>query len=106
MNRARIRTILMVAALVVGSLTLAGCGKSMSGKYANDMMEVEFKGSKAYVTMGVEGVSRVTTEVKYEVQGDKIILHNQAGNLVLTRNNDGSLSGAPMEAMSGPLKKQ
>jgi hypothetical protein len=92
--------------LIASAMLLSGCGKSMSGKYGNDMMQVEFKSSsKAYVSLGVEGLSRTTTEVGYEISGDKITLHNQAGNLILTVNKDGTLSGAPMEALSGPLKK-
>lgn len=105
MNNSPILKMLMVGILFAGSLTLTGCSSGMSGKYANEMMEVEFKGSKAYVSMGIEGLARTTTEVKYEVQGDNIILHNQAGNLVLTRNKDGSLSG-PMDGLVGPLRRQ
>lgn len=88
------------------TLTLTGCGQSMSGKYANEMMEVEFKsGNKAYISMGIEGISRTTTEVRYELKDDKIILHNQAGNFILARNKDGTLSG-PMAGLAGPLRKQ
>jgi hypothetical protein len=91
---------------LLSAVLLSGCGKSMSGKYGNDMMQVEFKSSsKAYLSMGVEGLSRTTTEVNYEMSGDKITLHNQAGNLILTVNKDGTLGGSPMEALTGPLKK-
>jgi uncharacterized lipoprotein YehR (DUF1307 family) len=84
----------VVAVLALGSLSLTGCGQSMSGKYAGDFLSVEFKsGSKAYITVGQGGA---TTEVTYRIDGDKIIFQNQAGNVVLTRNKDGSLSGGPM----------
>jgi hypothetical protein len=105
-NRLRTSIVTSVATLVLASFVLVGCGKSMSGRFANDMMEVEFKsGSKAYVTMGMAGINRTTTEVSYELNGDKIILHSQAGNLVLTRNKDGTLSG-PMDELAGPLRPQ
>lgn len=97
--------LLIVAVMALGSISLTGCGKGMNGKYANDMMEVEFKGSKAYVGVGMKDFGRTTVETKYDVDGDKIVLHNQAGNLVLTRNTDGTLSGGPGGEMAGPLKK-
>jgi hypothetical protein len=54
-------------------------------------LAVEFKSGKAYVsTMGV------TTQVDYDVDGDKVTLHSPNGNLVLTKESDGSLSGGPM----------
>jgi hypothetical protein len=105
MNDFLFRRILRLLTVAVASLTFAGCGQGMSGKYGNEIMQVEFKGGKAYVSMGIEGLSRTTTEVNYELKGDKIILHNQAGNLVLTRNKDGTLSG-PMDALAGPLRRQ
>jgi hypothetical protein len=91
------------ATVVAASICLISSATAMSGKYGNDFMEVEFKSSsKAYVTT----MGGVTTEVSYEVDGDKIILRNQAGNLVLTSNKDGTLGGAPMEQVAGPLRMQ
>lgn len=93
MNRSFMPRMLMVAMLVSASLAFAGSAKGISGKYGNEFMEVEFKSSgKAYVTL----MGGAMTEVNYEVEGDKIILRNQAGNIVLTHNKDGSLSGGPL----------
>jgi hypothetical protein len=97
----------VVLMLAFGTAVLMGCDQGMSGKYGNqfsDMqgMTVEFKtSSKAYVTM--PGGS--TMEFQYEVDGDKIVLRNQAGNMVLTRNKDGTLSGSPLDTVAGPMKK-
>ena len=87
---------LSIAAAV---LVLAACGKHLDGKYAtsNGLMQVEFKGHNAYVTIPMAG----TTQVPFEVDGDRVILKNaDNGNMVLTRNSDGSLAG-PM----GDLRK-
>jgi hypothetical protein len=98
---------LVVLMLAFGSAALMGCDQGMSGKYGNQLqgiqgMTVEFKtSSKAYVTMP----GGATVETQYEMDGDKIILRNQAGNLVLTRNKDGTLSGSPMDTVAGPMKK-
>jgi len=96
----RISCKIWIATAVCLSLVLiSGCNK-MSGKYQDDsgMMAVEFKSSKAYLT-----TAGMTTEMDYDVDGDKVTLHNPQGNLVLTKNSDGSLSGGPM---GETLKKQ
>jgi len=100
----RVSRNLTLASFALTSLLLWGCGGGgMSGKYSNQAMQLEFKGSKAYITMRTTGT---TTEAGYEVDGDKVTIHNQAGNLVLTRNTDGTLSGAPGQQLFGPLKKE
>jgi outer membrane lipopolysaccharide assembly protein LptE/RlpB len=78
------------------ALAVAACGSHMKGKYAssNGMMSVEFRGDKAYVTVPMAG----TQQMDFEQDGDRVILKNEGGNLVLTRNSDGSLSG-PMGDM-------
>jgi uncharacterized lipoprotein YehR (DUF1307 family) len=97
------RTLAKAAIVVLTAIVLTGCGKSMSGTYANDMMQVEFKsGSKAYLTMKMSGS---TVEASYSVDGDKITLKNQAGNIVFTQNSDGTLGGGPAANFAGPLKK-
>lgn len=99
--------LLVVPMLALGNLALIACDEGMSGKYGNkvsdmDGMTVEFKSaSKANVTMPGGAVM----EFKYEVDGDKIVLNNQAGNLVLTRNKDGTLGGSPVDQIAGPMKK-
>jgi len=68
----------------------AACGASLDGKYEdrNGFMGIEFKSGTAYVsTMGG------TVATKYQIDGDKIVLSNEGGNLVLTRESDGSLDG-------------
>jgi hypothetical protein len=64
-----------------------GCGGSLSGKYeaANGVLSVEFTSSKAHISTLV-----MTFEADYETQSDKVILKMPAGNMVLTRNNDGT----------------
>lgn len=82
-----------IATFVCLSLVLiSGCNK-MSGKYSDSsgMLSVEFKSSKAYVT-----TAGTTQEVDYDVDGDKVTLKNPQGNLVLTKNSDGSLTGGPL----------
>ena len=101
------RLLLVVLMLAFGSAALMGCDQGMSGKYSNARTEgmgmtVEFKpSSKAYVTMPGGAMMEFT----YEVDGDKIILRNQAGNMILTRNKDGTLSGSPVDMVAGPMKK-
>ena len=92
MNR---RFILAVGALSLGLSLVSGCASRLSGTYENDSgaISVEFKASKAYVTM-LAG----TLEVDYQVKRDKIILTNHGGNVVLTRHEDGTLEG-PMGRM-------
>lgn len=80
-------------------LFLTACGGGVSGTYGNELMTVKFESDKAYVTL----MNGITTEADYKTDGDRIILENGKGsNLVLTRNDDGSLSGGP----GGHLKKQ
>jgi hypothetical protein len=99
--------LLLVLMLSFGSAVLMSCDQGMSGKYGNQFsgmegMTVEFKSSsKAYVSMPGGSVM----EFQYELDGDKIVLRNQAGNMVLTRNKDGTLSGSPMDVVAGPMKK-
>ena len=75
-------------------LGLASCGGDVTGTYEDPrgFMSVEFKSAgKAYVRLPAG-----TVEAKYRVDGDKIIVENQGGNFVLTKNKDGSLGGGPM----------
>ena len=92
MTASSLRRAALACAIVVAA---AACGSHVKGKYAssNGMMSVEFKDGKAYVEMPMG-----TTQTDYEEDGDRVILKNDGGNLVLTRNHDGSLSG-PMGDM-------
>jgi hypothetical protein len=79
-----------------GTSSPVSAGAGMSGKYVGPNLTIEFKSDNtAFVTVSNLGVTFGTTEGKYEVDGDKIILHANDRNLVLTRNNDGTLSGGP-----------
>jgi len=83
-----------VAALFLSaSLAASACGAASSkldGLYANSngQSTVEFRDGKAFVTI-VGGGSDATP---YDVKGDTITIHvgGMAGDLVLTRNSDGT----------------
>lgn len=89
-NRLRLNRKIPVAAILLWGALLAGCGGGMSGTYSdsNGLMSIKFESSSAYVTLPIG-----TTKVSYEVDGDKIVLKNPQGDLVLIRNKDGSLGG-------------
>jgi hypothetical protein len=81
-----------LAVIAIACMFLAACGSRMSGHYKNpnEMMEVEFKGSNtAYLSM-----IGTTLEVKYRVDGDHIVFDTPQGQLVFTRNSNGTLEGA------------
>jgi hypothetical protein len=72
-------------------LTFGGCGGAgMEGTYHAGGMVLDFKGDK--VTMTAMGESQT---LDYKVDGDKVTIVNpKEGDLVLTRNSDGSLNSA------------
>ena len=77
-----------------GSLTVSACGTSrLDGVYANSNGQntVEFRDGKAFVTM----VGMASDAIPYDVKGNTITVHagGMAGDLVLTRNGDGTLEG-------------
>lgn len=72
---------------LLATLLLAACGGGMSGTYEGGMGSIKFASGKAYATLG----PGITMELKYSTDGDKILLHSQQGDLVLTRNPDGSI---------------
>jgi len=79
------RGLLLVVAM---GLTLVGCGSRLDGttyETRNGLVEVsvKFEGGKATLsTMGV------ATEVKYELDGEKLKLVTPQGTMVLTVNGD------------------
>ena len=94
----RIIAIAMVAVMLC--LALASCGKTLSGKYENDTLNVtyEFKGSK--VTVSYEGhlTGKITSvEGKYAIDDDKITFtfddeddaDNYAGEFAFEETDDG-----------------
>jgi len=85
----------LVAALSLSAtLALCACGSNkLQGLYVNSngQTTVEFREGKAFVTM----VGMASEGIPYEVKGDTITVHagGMAGDLVLTRNSDGTLQG-------------
>lgn len=71
---------------LLATLLLAACSGGMSGTWAGGMGSIKFESGKAYATL-----LGSTREMKYSIDGDKIVLHSSEGNLVLTRNADGSI---------------
>jgi hypothetical protein len=75
------------------ALATVGCGDSFEGTYHNAAggaggMTLDFKGNKVTVTMLGE-----TKTLDYKVESDAVtILNPSEGNLVLTRNSDGTLN--------------
>lgn len=72
-------------------LLLTACGSPVEGTYADQMgmTTYTFKG-KDKVYMSVMGNE---TELKYSVDDDKIKIEGPQGNMIFTRNDDGSLIG-------------
>jgi hypothetical protein len=79
-----IRTRLL--APLLATLILAACGGGMSGTWEGGMGSIRFESGKAYATL-----LGSTREMKYSTDGDKVVLHSSEGDLVLTRNADGSI---------------
>lgn len=81
--------------LLSASLAVSACGGAgkLDGLYlnSNGQSTVEFRDGKAFVTM----VGMATDAIPYDVKGDTITVHagGMAGDLVLTRNSDGTLQG-------------
>lgn len=78
------------------SLAVSACGAAggrLDGLYVNSNGQntVEFRDGKAFITM----VGMASDAIPYEVKGTTITVHagGMAGDLVLTRNSDGTLQG-------------
>jgi lipopolysaccharide export system protein LptA len=86
MNRT---TSFLTVAVVWTGLALTGCGK-FTGTYetSNGVASISFLSGKVYITMMGD-----TELCDYEMNGDKIIVHTKTDNVVLTRNEDGTLDG-------------
>lgn len=96
MRKTRVIRKISFGMLLLSATLLAGCGGGINGTYksSNGLMSIKFESGKAYVTL-----PGGTVEAAYEVDGDKVILKNPQGNLVLTREKNGSLDG-PMGTMT------
>ena len=88
---------LQVWAVAFICLTMSACmntcgGKRLEGTYHHTggaPITLDFKGNKVAVTIGGESKT-----LDYKVDGDKVtIINPQEGDLGLTRNADGSLTG-------------
>lgn len=95
LQAASVRTFIAVLFLSA-DFAVSACGAASSkleGLYANSNGQntVEFRDGKAFVTM----VGMASDGIPYEVKGDTITVHagGMAGDLVLTRNSDGTLQG-------------
>jgi hypothetical protein len=82
--------------LLSANLAATACGAGstkLDGLYVNSNGQntVEFRDGKAFVTM----VGMASDAIPYEVKGSTITIHagGMAGDLVLTRNSDGTLQG-------------
>ena len=85
----------LVAALCLSAmLAFSACGSNkLEGLYVNSNGQntVEFREGKAFVTM----VGMASEGIPYEVKGNTVTVHagGMGGDLVLTRNSDGTLQG-------------
>lgn len=73
-NTLRIVALTMVA--VILCLSLAACGKTLSGTYSAEVfgsgVEFEFSGSKVTISLKTVGMELGSAEGKYSIKGDKI----------------------------------
>jgi hypothetical protein len=87
-----LKTYIAVFLLALGMATPAcsDAGK-LDGVYVNGQNSVEFRDGKAFITM----VGMASDGVPYDVKGTTISVHagGIAGDLVLTKNSDGTLQG-------------
>jgi hypothetical protein len=96
------RNLCAAVIVITLGLTLAGCGKSVSGVYkdSSGMVSVEFKsGGVATVNTTIGGSQDGT----YTISGNKVSVTAGGQNMQMTLNDDGTLdSGQPL----GVFKKQ
>jgi len=71
---------------LLATLLLAACRGGMSGTYEGGMGSLTFNSGKADATLMGN-----TIEMDYTTDGNRIVLKSPQGNLVVTRNSDGSL---------------
>ncbi len=71
---------------VLCTALIAACSSGITGTYEGGLGSIQFSSGKADATLMGN-----TVEMDYTVDGDKVILQSPQGNLVLKRNQDGSL---------------
>jgi hypothetical protein len=76
------------------SISLAGCGSKVSGKYVGGggVMTIDFESGKATVTSQMLGNTDSET-ADYTVNGDTVTIKIKDGDMNLTIMKDGSLQG-------------
>jgi len=100
------KRITRVPALLL-TLLLAACGDGMRGRFEGGVMgeqAITFHGN-GKATQEAGGMEAL---LEYEVDGDKIKLHNPAQpgvTLVLTRKDDDTLTGGPMGMLEFSRRK-
>lgn len=105
-ERKPIAPLARLAACFIIVACLAGCGKSLSGTYVGEAINgstvsIEFKGgNKAF-----SSVMGQTRELKYAIEGDKVIFDTGTGKEVYTIQKDGDLTSGT-GFMSITLKKK
>jgi len=65
---------------------LAACGGGINGTYAGNLVSLTFHSGKVEAQMMGQ-----TIAMDYRVDGDKIVLKSPQGDVVITRQSDGSL---------------
>ena len=82
--------VLLLTLTLTAPACSADAGK-LDGVYVNGQNSVEFRDGKAFLTM----VGLASDAIPYDVKGNTITVHagGVAGDLVLTRNSDGTLQG-------------
>ena len=73
-----VKFIALAMVAVMLCLTLAACGKTISGTYSAEALGTgvtyEFKGSKVIISSKAAGFVLYTVEAKYKIDGDKITI--------------------------------
>jgi len=85
------RRVFMVVVLGCTMVYVAGCGKSVSGKYTDDAgaFSVEFKsGGKATITIGGSAI-----DATYTIDGKNVSVNAGGDVKTFMINDDGSLGG-------------
>ena len=72
--------------LVIGLVSLSGCGDEFSGTYSDDAGVTRY----AFETGGGVQISVLGSEVdaEYRLDGDKVLVSSAQGTVVLTRRDD------------------
>lgn len=78
-----------LASILLATLLLAACGGGASGTYVDSSGSTAMTLSSGTAQLDLGPSAKM--QMKYSVDGDKIVLHSVQGDLVLTRHPDGTL---------------